>query len=203
MHTCQPSKNEGEATMDLYTAIEGRRSIRKFKPDPVPKPILEKVMTAGIWAPSGMNRQNWHFMVLTGQHKDALVKIVAESYEHVEPVLHDVFAENPKVIDFTKKFFQTLGGAPVVVFAYYTPNKEKPETSIQTVAAAIQNLLLAAHAEGLGACWMTGPVHVSEKINAHLGILDKVLVAVIPLGYPDQTPPAPKRKPNRIVFEGF
>ena len=71
------------------------------------------------------------------------------------------------------------------------------------MAAAIQNLLLAAHAEGLGACWMTGPLHVAEEIDDFLGVENKTLVAVIPMGYPDETPPAPKRKSGRVVYEGF
>jgi nitroreductase len=150
-----------------------------------------------------MNLQNWFFLVVTGVQKDNLVEIASKSFEHIEPVLNEVFAEKPKVRAFTRKFFKRLGGAPVLVFAYYEPTRERPETSIQTVAAAIQNLLLAAHAEGLGACWMTGPVHVKKKINAFLGVDDKDLVAVIPLGYPDELPPAPKRRPNRVRFIGF
>jgi nitroreductase len=50
---------------------------------------------------------------------------------------------------------------------------------------------------------MTGPVHVADQINEFLGIRDKTLVALIPIGYPDESPPAPKRKPNRVVYEGF
>lgn len=188
--------------MDLYEAIEGRRSIRRFKSDPVPKDILEKILHMAIWAPSGMNLQNWFFLVVAGDQKDNLVEIVSRSFEHIEPVLNKVFAEKPKVREFTRKFFLRLGGAPVLVFAYYEPTMERPETSIQTVAAAIQNLLLAVHAEGLGACWMTGPVHVEKQINEFLGVNDKVLAAVIPLGYPDESPPAPKRKPNRVMFVG-
>ena len=189
--------------MELYEAIKGRRSIRKFKPDPVPKPVLDRILEMATWAPSGMNRQNWYFLVITGDRREALVQLASKSYDHVEPVLKEVFAEKPPVVEATKKFFMKLGGAPVLVFAYYEPCKEIPETSVQTVAAAIQNLLLAAHAEGLGACWMTGPLHVADQINQFLNIHDKTLVAVIPMGYPDQSPPAPKRKPNRIVFEGF
>jgi nitroreductase len=189
--------------VDLYEAIEGRRSIRRFKSDPVPKDILEKILHMAIWAPSGMNLQNWFFLVVVGDQKDNLVEIVSRSFEHIEPVLNKVFAEKPKVREFTRKFFLRLGGAPVLVFAYYEPTRERPETSIQTVAAAIQNLLLAVHAEGLGACWMTGPVHVEKQINEFLGVNDKVLAAVIPLGYPDESPPAPKRKPNRVLFVGF
>jgi len=194
--------SEGFA-VDLYKAIKERRSIRRFKADPVPKERVEKILQAALWAPSGMNRQNWFFVVLTGERRDALIDIVGSSYEHIAPVLREVFAEKPKVVDFTKRFFKGLGGAPVLVFAYYEPTKERPETSIQTVAAAIQNLLLSAHAEGLGCCWMTGPVHVADRINRFLGIEDKTLVAVIPMGYPDESPPAPQRRPNRVVYEGF
>jgi nitroreductase len=190
-------------TVELYEAIKDRRSIRRYKSDPVPQDVLEKILDMAQWAPSGMNLQNWFFLVVTGVQKDNLVEIASKSFEHIEPVLNEVFAEKPKVREFTRKFFKRLGGAPVLVLAYYEPTRERPETSIQTVAAAIQNLLLAAHAEGLGACWMTGPVHVKKKINAFLGIDDKDLVAVIPLGYPDELPPAPKRRPNRVRFIGF
>jgi nitroreductase len=150
-----------------------------------------------------MNLQNWYFKVVAGERKEALVGLASKSYGFIEPVLKEVFAERPPVVEATKKFFQKLGGAPVIIFAYYKPTKERPETSLQTVAAAIQNLLLAAHAEGLGTCWMTGPVHLADQINAFLGVDDKTLVAIVPIGYPDESPPAPKRKPDRVVFEGF
>jgi nitroreductase len=188
--------------VDLYEAIKGRRSIRRFKPDQVPKEVLERILEMATWAPSGMNLQNWYFVVVTGKPKDALVEISAKGYDHVEPVLKEIFASKPSVVEFTKKFFRRLGGAPVLVFAYYEPTKERPETSIQTVAAAIQNLLLAAYAEGLGTCWMTGPLHVADQLNEFLGIQDKTLVAVVPIGYPGESPPTPKRKPNRVVYQG-
>jgi nitroreductase len=189
--------------MELYEAIRDRRSVRKYKEEPVPREVIERIMDMAIWAPSGMNRQNWFFLVITGEKKASLAKIIAKSYRFIEPVLQKVFAEKPGAIQFTKTFFERLGDAPVVIFAYYTATKEKAETSVQTVAAAVQNLLLAAHAEGLGACWMTGPLHVADEINEFLAMEDKTLVAVIPLGYPDETPPAPKRKPGRVVYEGF
>jgi nitroreductase len=189
--------------MELYEAITGRRSIRRFKSDPVPKEVLSKILDMAVWAPSGMNLQNWYFLVVTGERKDALVRLASKSYDYIEPVLKEVFAEKPPVVEAAKNFFSKLGGAPVLVFAYYEPTRERPETSIQTVAAAIQNLLLGAHAEGLGACWMTGPLHVADQINRFLGIGDKTLVAVIPMGYPDESPPAPKRKPGRVAYKGF
>jgi nitroreductase len=189
--------------MELHEAIKGRRSIRRFKSDPIPKELLDRILDLATWAPSGMNLQNWYFLVVTGAQKDAVVGLASKSYDYIEPVLKEVFAKKPPVIEAAKKFFRRLGGAPVLVFAYYEPSRERPETSVQTVAAAVQNLLLAAHAEGLGTCWMTGPLHVAEQINECLGVSNKTLVAVIPMGYPDESPPAPKRKSGKVVYEGF
>ena len=55
--------------MDLYEAIKGRRSVRRLKPDPVPKEVLERIFEMATRAPSGMNLQNWHFVVITGERK--------------------------------------------------------------------------------------------------------------------------------------
>jgi nitroreductase len=78
--------------MDLYEAIKGRRSIRRFKPDPVPKGVLDRIFEMATWAPSGMNLQNWHFVVVTGERKEALVKLASKGYDYIEPVLREVFA---------------------------------------------------------------------------------------------------------------
>ena len=63
--------------MDLYEAIKGRRSVRKFKSDPPPKKTIEKILEMATWAPSGMNLQNWYFVVIAGDRKDALVEITS------------------------------------------------------------------------------------------------------------------------------
>lgn len=189
--------------MDLYEAMRGRRSIRRYQQDRPPREVLEKIFDAALWAPSGMNRQNWRFYVLTGERKDELVRICSASIEYLEPVLQERFADKPKIIESTRKFFQRLGGAPVVICAYFEPGPGEEIVSYQNVAAAIQNLLLAAYAEGLGTCWMTGPVHVAAEINRYLGIEDLTLVAVIPIGYPDESPKPPPRRPERVVYLGF
>ncbi|MBE9582314.1 MAG: nitroreductase family protein, partial [Proteobacteria bacterium] len=71
--------------MDLYEAIKGRRSIRRFKPDPLPEDVLARILEMAIWAPSGMNLQNWHFVVITGDRKEALVEISSKGYDYIEP----------------------------------------------------------------------------------------------------------------------
>jgi nitroreductase len=189
--------------MDLYEAIKGRRSIRKFKETPVPRELMEKIFDIALWAPSGMNRQNWKFYVVTGERKEELVRICSASYDHLEPTLKKRFPDKPKIVEATRVFFRRLGEAPVVVCAYFDPEHPDDAVSYQNVAAAIQNLLLVAYAEGLGSCWMTGPVVLAEEFNTALGARNATLVAVIPMGYPDQTPPVPPRRPDRVSYEGF
>ena len=189
--------------MDLYEAIKGRRSVRKFKNTTVEKDLLEKIFDVALWAPSGMNRQNWKFFALTEGRKEELVSISSTSFQYLEPHLQELFAEKPKIIEATRRFFIRLGEAPVLVCAYFEPANMEDLTSYQNVAAAIQNLLLVAHARGLGACWMTGPVHVADQINRFLGVEDMTLVAIIPMGYPDETPKVPPRRPDRVIYQGF
>ena len=69
------AEGQKELTVDLHEAITERRSIRRFKPDPVPKEILERILEMAMWAPSGMNLQNWYFVVIGGKRKDALVDL--------------------------------------------------------------------------------------------------------------------------------
>ena len=189
--------------MDLHEAIKNRRSVRKFKTRPVPKDLIEKIFEVALWAPSGMNRQNWKFFVLAGERKEELVSISSTSFHYLEPQLQKLYAEKPKIIEATRRFFKRLGEAPIVVCGYFEPANMEDVTSFQNVAAAIQNLLLVAYAEGLGSCWMTGPVTVDQEISRFLGVKDMTLVAVIPMGYPDETPKIPPRRQDRVVFEGF
>jgi nitroreductase len=186
--------------VDLYEAIKGRRSVRTFKKTVVPRDLIEKIFDVALWAPSGMNRQNWKFFVLTGEKKEKLVSISFTSFHYLEPQLQELYAEKPKIIEATRRFFNRLGDAPVVICAYFEPTKSDETTSLQNVAAAIQNLLLVAYAEGLGTCWMTGPVTVADEINRFLGTEDMTLVAVIPMGYPDETPKAPPRRTDMVVY---
>ncbi len=184
---------------DLYKIIKERRTIRKFKPDPIPKEIIERIIKIGMWAPSAMNTQPWEFYVFTGKARNKIVDIMNKSLEGFAPRLKELFKE--KMQKITISFFKNVGGAPVVilVLAPRLPVNVYQEGAIQSCSAAIQNLLLAAHIEGLGACWMTGPLFVEDEILAYLGRRDNArMVAAIPVGYPDQSPPVPPRKHETI-----
>jgi nitroreductase len=168
-----------DTTVDLYEAIKERRSVRKFKSTPVPKDLIEKIFEVALWAPSGMNRQNWKFFVLAGKRKEELLSISSTSFQYLEPQLQQLYAEKPKIIESTRRFFKRLGEAPIVVCAYFEPANSEDVTSFQNVAAAIQ------------------------KISRFLGVQDMTLVAITPMGYPDETPRVPPRRPERVVYHGF
>jgi nitroreductase len=98
--------------VELSEVIKGRRSVRRFRPEPVPRDVIEKILELAQWAPSGMNRQDWRFIVVEGVKKEALLKITATAFDHFKPILEKNFPDKPKVIEAQKRFFETYGGAP-------------------------------------------------------------------------------------------
>ncbi len=203
--------------MNLVEAIKNRRSIRKFENREVPQEILKEVLEDAMWAPSGTNRQNWDIYVVHGEKKDKLVTAVAASGELFKSRLEKTFPE--KMVNITLNFFRTLGGAPVLLLVYTKKsaveirpdmsslerynNEHERITNYLSAAALIQNILLLAKAKGLGTCWMTAPRSMEDDINKIIGIKDQELVSIIPIGYPDQNPPAPPRKGEKIHWIGF
>ncbi len=170
----------------------------------IPREKIEELLDLAVWAPSGMNQQNWHFMVVTGALRDGLLEISKRAFTlHIEKSLQKVFKGKDAIIGASKHFFNTFGNAPVVICVYRTETVEGELTDIQSVAATIENLLLLLHEEGLGGCWMTGPVHLEDEINDLLGVEGMELQALIPVGIPETTPTTPKRKEGRIEWIGW
>jgi len=203
--------------MNLSEIIKDRRSIRKYQDREIPREILSEILEDALWAPSGMNRQNWNIYVVKGEEKSKLLDAVAQAGEIFKPTLEKLFKE--KMVNITMQFFKTLGGAPVLLLVYMpkhtyeirldmsTLEKYQIEherfTNMLSAAALIQNILLLAWDRGLGTCWMTAPKNAEDQINNAMGIADQELVAIIPIGYPDQSPPAPPRKADKIHWIGF
>lgn len=203
--------------MNISEAVTTRRSIRKYEDREVPVEILKELLEKALWAPSGMNRQNWEIVVVRGEQKDKLLKVIEMTGGFLKPRLEKLFPE--KMVNITLQFFKNLGGAPVVLLVYIPKasfeirtdmgslEKYKVEherfTNLCSASALIQNILLLAKARGLGTCWMTAPKYVEDEINEFLGITGRELVSVIPIGYPDQNPPAPPRKGDKIKWIGF
>ena len=187
--------------MDFYDIIKSRRSCRVFSDQPVERDKLERITEAAIWAPSGKNRQNYRVFVVTGEKKDELVSIADRSFPIIEPSLKEMYDE--KIVSFTRNFFKTLGGAPVLLVFYAVPTEEGQFVDTQSVSAAVENALLAATYEGLGTCWMTNPVHLKDEVNQVLGVKGMDLIALVPIGYPGKEPPVPPRKEGRVTWVGF
>jgi nitroreductase len=183
--------------MEVMQAIKERRSIRKYKPDPVSDEAIDTVLDAARWAPSWANTQCWRFVVV----RDPEVRAkLADTLRARTPGKENRAAA-------------AIKSAPVAIVAcaelgrsgYYKGGEQatdKGDWFMFDVALAMQNLALAAHAMGLG--------------TVHVGLFDakgvaKILdvpanVAVVemsPLGYPDEEPTAPARKElAEIVFQG-
>ena len=188
--------------MEFSEVVRGRRSIRRFKPDPIPKEKLEKLLESAQWAVSAMNRQDWYFVVLQGQQKEGLLRIFAEAFEGMKPMLEQSFAGKTDFIEGVRKFFSTYGGAPVIVLAY-AGTRPTGESDPMSTAAAVQILLMSAYEAGLGAVWTDGILFKEHEINEYVGLEGKTFVCAGPIGIPDEAPRTPPRRSDRIKWMGF
>jgi nitroreductase len=185
---------------DFYSLLNHRRSIRKYKPDSVPKEVIQRILDGAMQAPSGKNRQNWRFIVVTGKKRDEYLQYSQKSWLNIKDILKERL--KPSLYDFTERFFYTLGQAPVLIFCYSvnTPD-EKYLTSVGSVYMAAENINLAAFVEGLGCCTMGAPLEIKDEVNQFLGVTDwpefkrgeMDLLCGITLGYPDHEPPKAAR----------
>jgi nitroreductase len=186
--------------VELLQAIKERRSIRQFKPDPIPKAVLEDLIKNAMWAPSGMNTQPWKVVVLTGEKKQEFLHITDKAINLLDQRLKELF--NDKMRTFIHGYFKDLGSAPAVVVVLTAIHEQDVYmlTSYQSSAAVLYNLLLLAHEAGLGTCWMTGQCWVEQDVLTFLDSPEWRLVGVTPIGYPDQVPPVPPRKHENIEW---
>lgn len=202
--------------MDL-DFIYQRHSVRKFKDNPVPKEEIEKILQAAVAAPSGKNKQNWHFVVVTDPQKiEHIADLVVQENERLAGYLKD--EATIKAFKGSVAYHTVFKGAPTLILAYVGPYPSTadllfeakvmspqeafryatPDPRIQNIAAAMENLHLAAAALGYGTCWMTGPTYAAEAIDQYLGFSKDgyALAAITPLGVPAQDKlSSPPRKP--------
>jgi nitroreductase len=189
--------------MDLYEAIHKRRSHRLYRTEMPPREALERVVDAGLWAPSGMNTQCWDITVLAGKPRDELVNLINLSLKKLVPIMQQTGVAE-KSQQRVVAFFKDLGGAPVIIaVTVWDWGEATGAANIQSGAALMQNMLLAAHAEGLGSCWMTAGSLVEKEVLEFLGKTGQQLLAITPIGYSAKEPPVPPRKPREVHWWGF
>jgi nitroreductase len=154
--------------MDALETIMKRRSVRKFRSEPVPREVLEKIVQAGIEAPSGCNMQLRQYVII----------------------------DDPKRMDEIRFCSNAIGGAPAAIVILVEP-KASPygEFWMQDASAAMQNMLLAAVALGYGACWIEGAMRRAEdRLRQILGVPESLRVwSLLPVGKPDQEPKRPAK----------
>ena len=190
--------------MDAWEALLTRRSIRKYKPDPVPEDLLRELLEAACAAPSAINQQHWHFVALRSPEALAdLREIMGRTAERFRPVLEQRFSRNPGTIAETETFLTTLGGAPVCVLAFFLrPDYPDRDGAMQSVSAALENLLLAARAKDLGSCWLSAPQRMGfgGELRDRFAPGKGEFVAAVTLGWPDQSPSMPPRREGRYTI---
>lgn len=207
--------------MDLFDAIQGRKSIRRFKPTPVPDQVINKILDAGRLAPSANNTQPWKFIVI--KDREVLKNMAEAVREMIDRMIP--FAESEKqaqrLAAYKSTYYTFFEHAPVVIAVCmegydagtdqllarmgYAPEEIKrlrPLPGLQSVSAAIEHMLLAIHALGYGSCWMTGPLVAQEAFGKLLGFgKETSIAALLPVGVPDEDPPARSRKPLEEIVK--
>jgi nitroreductase len=206
--------------MDLFEAIAGRTSIRRFKDQPVPEEDIRKVLDAGRLAPSANNTQPWSFLVIRDRAMLAeMAEAVRQQVDRMIP-----YAENEKqaqrLAAYKTSYYTFFEKAPAVIAVFletYDASSDRllarmgysqgdimrlrPNPGLQSVAAAVEHMLLAAHALGYGSCWMTGPLVAQEAFERLLGFgKDRSIAALLPIGIPDESPtPRPRKSLDEIT----
>jgi nitroreductase len=186
--------------MDFYEVIEGRHSVRAFTRTPIERAILDRLMAAAAKAPSAMNAQPWRFHVASGATREAVGHAMAMSTLHLKDYIGIIDQEH---LEQAEQFFASLGGAPVVI-AVSAPVMEDDLERINaylSVGCALENLLLAATAEGLGTCSLTFSFWVRDELAQVLGLPEgREVVALVVLGYPAEKPVAPPHNLDIATF---
>ena len=166
--------------MDVFEAIHDRHSQGKVKPDPVPRELIEKLLDAAVQAPNHYKVRPWRFVVLTGDGLRKLGDVMAASQQARHPEYPLEAFDSCRAVPLR---------APVVIAVGVDKPSEAKVLEIENVpatAAAIQNLLLAAHGMGLGAKWRTGEWARDSMVKEFLGFeASQHIIGFIYLGYPE------------------
>lgn len=183
--------------MNTLEAIAARRSIRKFKDIDVPEEALNTILTAAIQAPSGKNQQPWRFIVVKSDKRAEMMQVMRTGIANMRAQ-----GENMGSSEWTAK---VMDQAPVTIFVFdpdglypWMPHSVDQNFSdvvnIQSIGAAIQNMLLAAQDLGLGSLWICDVFYAYQELCAWLGEKG-AMIAAISFGYADESPAPRPRKP--------
>lgn len=161
--------------MEFYEVIKSRKSIRKYKSDPIRDEVLTRILDAGRFAPSAKNIQPWKFIII----KDISIK-----QQLVSACRNQEFIAQAPIVVCAVALEKIAWGRMGGYWSSYPVD----------IAIALEHIILAATAEGLGTCWVGA--YDEKEVKRILNIPDHVkVIALTPIGYPDQTPETRPRKP--------
>ncbi len=199
-----------QPSSSLLETVVSRRSIRRYRPDPVARTVIEALLRAAIWAPSAHNRQPWRFCVI-----DTLAQRELLAGAMGARLRRDLAADGlaPDLIEQdAARSYARITSAPVVIvlclslidmdrYADERRNLNEYVMAVQSTALAGQNLLLAAHEAGLGACWLCAPLFCPDVVSSVLRLPeDWQPQALITLGYPAEVREKTRRPLEKSVL---
>lgn len=191
--------------------VHSRRSTRRYSSRPIEKAILERLLEAARWAPSAHNRQPWRFcMVTSAETKQALSEAMGKQWERdlttdgadQEMIERRVTISRMRVTGAAALLVVALSMEEMDVYSDDKRNQAEWVMAVQSTALACENLLLAAHSYGLGACWMCAPLFVPELVRSVLDLPESWQPqALITLGYPMPEYPSEEKVKIRAPIE--
>jgi len=195
----------------MLSAIENRRSIRKFSDKEVPDNVVKEIIESGTKAPSAKNRQPWKFIVVQGDSKQEMISVFEKGLERETTSNNPLLPNSSIHIKGTKYSLEIMKNAPVTIFVINTAskglfaelsNEEKVYefADTQSISAAIENILIEATDRGLGTLWICDIFFAYKELHNWLNV-EGEMVAAISLGYPLETPKQRPRKKIDDVIE--
>ena len=195
---------------DLHHLLRTRRSIRRFKADPIPDSVIESILTTSTYAPSAHNRQPWRFAIVKQKARSVKSRL---GLAITSKMREDMQAEGATDTDIEKRVNSSLRRieeAPLTIILCRDVEDVRVDTEqekvmgTQSVASAGLQLLLAAHAEGLGGNWICWPLYAPEAVRTVLDLpYSWEPQAMYFLGYPEEEPQIKERKSLKEIVKTF
>lgn len=216
--------------MELLEGLKTRKSIRAFKPEAVPRPLLTQILDAARWSPSWGNTQPWEVVVVAGEVVQRLTADLVGAFEgktppHPDVPMPETFPDvyKSRYTSCAMGLFGTMGiaredkarrlahmvnmtrafGAPVIIYVMFNADLKEPYTMLD-LGAITFGICLAAHAHGLGTCIEAQLALYPDLVRRHVSVPDNRKIAVgIALGYPEPGAPANAFRTDREPLENW
>lgn len=196
---------------EFLALVTSRRSIRRYHEGQISRDKLNRILESGVSAPSAHNAQPWRFYILEHtETKRQLAEAMGAAFRQDLEKDGETFGTIKLVVNESIGRFSTAPALILVCLSmdtmelYSDERRQQAEfvMGVQSVAAAVQNILLAAHAEGLGACWFCAPLFCQEVVQETLKLPSDIYPqALVALGEPAESPISPPRHPlDEIVY---